>query len=62
MNKVKKYYFNEDNQPVTGVELTIPPDFGILLELKKKMMKVKILIMNKLNHSIHSGAFYFEGG
>ncbi|WP_088308688.1 hypothetical protein [Bacillus tropicus] len=34
LNKVKKYYFNEDNQPVAGVELTMPPDFGILLEPK----------------------------
>ncbi|OUB75289.1 hypothetical protein [Bacillus thuringiensis] len=34
LNKVKKYYFNEDNQPVAGIELTLPPDIGSLLEQK----------------------------
>lgn len=34
LNKVKKYYFNEDNQPVAGIELTMPPDIGSLLEPK----------------------------
>lgn len=34
LNKVKKYYFNEDNQPVAGIELTMPPDIGSLLDLK----------------------------
>ncbi|MED0962095.1 hypothetical protein [Bacillus paramycoides] len=34
LNKVKKYYFNEDNQPVAGIELTLPPDIGSLLDPK----------------------------
>ncbi|MFK4318493.1 hypothetical protein ABH946_001195 [Bacillus sp. RC145] len=34
LNKVKKYYFNEDNQPVAGIELTMPPDIGSLLDPK----------------------------
>ncbi|MEH6975894.1 hypothetical protein, partial [Bacillus pseudomycoides] len=34
LNKVKKNYFNEDNQPVAGIELTLPPDIGNLLEPK----------------------------
>ena len=34
LNKVKKYYFNEDNQPVAGIELTLPPDIGSMLDLK----------------------------
>ncbi|PEF72084.1 hypothetical protein CON94_28380 [Bacillus pseudomycoides] len=34
LNKVKKYYFNEDNQPVAGIELTMPPNIGSLLDPK----------------------------
>ncbi|MEK4603096.1 hypothetical protein MHH42_19050 [Bacillus sp. FSL L8-0099] len=34
LNKVKKYYFNEDNQPVAGIELTLPPDIGSMLDPK----------------------------
>ncbi|KXY63025.1 MULTISPECIES: hypothetical protein [Bacillus] len=34
LNKVKKYYFNEDNQPVAGIELTLPPDIGSMLGTK----------------------------
>ncbi|MBS9803208.1 hypothetical protein [Bacillus cereus] len=34
LNKIKKYYFNEDNQPVAGIELTLPPDIGSLLDPK----------------------------
>ncbi|MEH6891957.1 hypothetical protein V7024_20190 [Bacillus sp. JJ864] len=34
LNKVKKYYFNEDNQPVAGIELTLPSDIGSLLDPK----------------------------
>ncbi|HDR7002446.1 hypothetical protein P9Z56_31870 [Bacillus cereus] len=34
LNKIKKYYFNEDNQPVAGIELILPPDIGIMLDPK----------------------------
>lgn len=34
LNKVKKYYFNEDNQPVAGIELTLPSDIGSMLDPK----------------------------
>lgn len=34
LNKVKKYYFNEDNQPVAGIELTLPPDIRSMLDPK----------------------------
>ncbi len=34
LNKIKKYYFNEDNQPVAGIELILPPDIGIKLDPK----------------------------
>ncbi|WP_440613326.1 hypothetical protein, partial [Agrobacterium sp. 22094] len=34
LNKIKKYYFNKDNQPVAGIELILPPDIGIMLDPK----------------------------
>ncbi|HDR6753844.1 TPA: hypothetical protein QCV70_000643 [Bacillus cereus] len=36
LNKVKKYYFNEDNQPVAGIELTLPPDIESMLDPKSE--------------------------
>ncbi len=32
--KFKKQWFNEDNQPVAGIELTLPPDIGSMLDPK----------------------------
>ncbi|WP_342376538.1 hypothetical protein [Bacillus thuringiensis] len=32
--KFKKQWFNEDNQPVAGIELTLPPDIGSMLDSK----------------------------
>jgi len=32
--KFKKQWFNEDNQPVAGIELTLPPDIGSILDSK----------------------------
>ena len=30
LSKFKKQWFNEDNQPVAGIELALPPDIGML--------------------------------
>jgi len=32
--KFKKQWFNEDNQPVAVIELTLPPDIGSMLDSK----------------------------
>ncbi|WP_190240631.1 hypothetical protein [Bacillus sp. BD59S] len=32
--KFKKQWFNEDNQPVAGIELALPPDIGSMLDSK----------------------------
>ncbi|HDR7286857.1 MULTISPECIES: hypothetical protein [Bacillus cereus group] len=32
--KFKKQWFNEDNQPIAGIELTLPPDIGSMLDSK----------------------------
>ncbi|MES9671652.1 hypothetical protein [Bacillus pseudomycoides] len=45
LNKVKKYYFNEDNQPVAGIELTLPPDIGNLLEPKSDKASIRVLFI-----------------
>ncbi|GAB6435573.1 MULTISPECIES: hypothetical protein [Bacillus] len=34
LSKFKKQWFNEDNQPVAGIELALPPDIGSMLDLK----------------------------
>ena len=47
--KFKKQWFNEDNQPIAGIELTLPPDIGSMLDSNQLMMKVKKVIMNKFN-------------
>ena len=33
-SKFKKQWFNEDNQPVAGIELALPPDIGDMLNSK----------------------------
>ncbi|AOY15998.1 hypothetical protein BGI23_12525 [Bacillus sp. ABP14] len=32
--KFKKQWFNEDNQPVAGIELALLPDIGSMLDSK----------------------------
>ena len=32
--KFKKQWFNEDNQPVAGIELALPADIGSMLDFK----------------------------
>ncbi len=32
--KFKKQWFNEDNQPIAGIELALPPDIGSMLDSK----------------------------
>lgn len=34
LSKFKKQWFNEDNQPVAGIELALPPDIGSMLDSK----------------------------
>ncbi|MGR6009199.1 hypothetical protein ACT7CZ_17310 [Bacillus cereus] len=38
--KFKKQWFNEDNQPLAGIELALPPDIGGMLNSNQLMMKV----------------------
>ncbi|MED0905901.1 hypothetical protein CN327_18700 [Bacillus cereus] len=34
LDEFKKRWFNEDNQPVAGIELALPPDIGSMLDSK----------------------------
>ncbi|HDR8184137.1 TPA: hypothetical protein QC116_006038 [Bacillus thuringiensis] len=34
LSKFKKQWFNEDNQPVAGIELALPPDISSMLDSK----------------------------
>ena len=47
--KFKKQWFNEDNQPVAGIELTLPPDIGSMLDSKSIDDESGKVIMNKFN-------------
>ena len=47
--KFKKQWFNEDNQPVAGIELTLPPDIGSMLDSKSVDDESGKVIMNKFN-------------
>ena len=49
MIKFKKQWFNEDNQPVAGIELTLPPDIGSMLDSKSIDDESGKVIMNKFN-------------
>lgn len=47
--KFKKQWFNEDNQPVAVIELTLPPDIGSMLDSKSVDDESGKVIMNKFN-------------
>ncbi|MDA1805384.1 hypothetical protein [Bacillus cereus group sp. BY32LC] len=32
--RFKKQWFNEDDQPIAGIELALPPDIGSMLDSK----------------------------
>ena len=59
--KFKKQWFNEDNQPVAGIELTLPPDIGSMLDSKSVDDESGKVIMNKFNlYASIRVLFYFE--
>ncbi|MGG0120112.1 hypothetical protein [Bacillus paranthracis] len=35
--RFKKQWFNEDNQPIAGIELALPPDIGSMLDYSKSV-------------------------